>query len=162
MDSLTIYTILAFIGVGSLFVVMIGSMLGLEVLETENPYLLKIFTSAIAGVGLGGLKWGLEGAILLGFGFASLMGIVIYAVMNLKKESGIDLNTVKGSVGTVSISMNTKNTGKIMVPIGGSMRESDAMSNEPLKIGDKVVVEDVVGSVFVVRKVISSERVSDL
>lgn len=152
-EAETIYIILAIMGVGVLTTSMLMSMLGFDFFELDNPYLFKIFVSTIAGIGLGGIKWGLAGAFLSGLSFAALMGVVIYIIIKLGKADEINLSESIGTTGSISMNINDHHMGKALIVVGSALREVDVISKQQLSIGDIIIVTKVLDSVFEVEAV---------
>lgn len=151
-EAETIYIILAVIGVGALTISMLMSMFGFD-FELDNPYLLKIFVSTIAGIGLGGIKWGLTGAFLVGLSFAALMGVVVYIVVKLENTGEIDLLKSVGTVGTLLMSIDNHHMGRALITVGSALREVDVISKQQLLAGDMVIVTKVLNNMFEVEAV---------
>lgn len=143
MEANIVYLVLAILGVGALVISLITAMLEIDFMEVDNPYIYKLITSFIAGIGLGGLKWGITGAVITGIAFASLMALVIWIFISLRKENGISLEESIGKIGTITILDKNAKSGKALFEIGSSLREIDFLSKEKLKLGVSIEIEKI-------------------
>lgn len=150
MEENFIYLILAIIGTIVLSVSLISTIFGLDIIESENPYVFNVITSFVSGVGLGGLKWGLSGSLIVGLSFSALMILVVWIFVSLRNEKGISLEESIGKIGTITILDENLKSGKALIEIGSSLREVDFLSNEKLTKNNPVKVDSIQnGTIYV-------------
>ena len=160
------------IGIGSfvifiMFVISIADIIDMEEIEEGDSigilYLLKLGIFFITGFGGGGLHAIINGetnvsvtvmyAVLYGVIFSAVYAVIIYGFSKLKKEDSISFEESIGNHAEVTVPIGKKGVGKILVRVGNTLREEEALSEngEAYKIGDTVIVSKVQGNTFIVK-----------
>lgn len=112
-----------------------------------------------------GLHWGWSVAIAVLCGLVAFVavGFAYKAMLKLQSNGSMNMKNAIGKTAEVYLTIPKANEGhgKINVVLQGKLIEADAITKEeePIKTGDFVVINDVIGEVYIVARAIDNASV---
>lgn len=126
--------------------------------STFTPFKLVTFKGIMAFImffGWGGyLTESFILALLIGFIAFVLIGLIYHFSRKLTQKGNYNIQDAVGRIGSVYLRMkgNKESTGKVHIELSTGLKEMNAISEEPLEYGDKVVVLSIEDDILVVKK----------
>jgi hypothetical protein len=119
----------------------------------------------LVGMGLlqveAGSLWSLLGAVAAGAFTAWCTGMIFLGMRRLQSDGTLVLENAIGKNGTVYLTVPEKGTGSVNVPVQGSMRTLDAVSEKGVRIPTGSLIKVVglaAGSILVVTELVTETQ----